>query len=201
MANTDQSPEAAERREFFRIRDAVALEFKVVADSDVFSDPPQYPFATGLAFHLIQEFTHIDQDCAAARRQVGEENRALAAYLGGVERKLSLLARTLAASTGEAESSPTHEVTLSEGGLSFENEASFPVGTLLALKLTLFPSYVGILLFGKVVQCSLNEADRHGVGVEFVRIRDQERQLIARYIMRRQAEWRRAQLERDPDTT
>lgn len=201
MANTDQSPDAIERREFFRIRDAVALEFKVVANTDVISDPPQYPFATGLAFHLIHEFTHIDQDCAAALRQIAEESRALATYLAGVERKLSLLARTLAAQSGETESSPTHEVTLSEGGLSFEHSTPFPVGTLLALKLTLFPSYVGILLFGKVVQCTTNGAGHHGVGVEFVRIRDQERQFIARYVMRRQAEWRRAQLDRDSDTT
>ena len=120
----------------------------------------------------------------------------------------------LFASSNSTAPSPTHDVTLSESGLSFRHEQPLAPDSHLALKLVLFPAYFGLLLFGRVVQCTplvppdtdsassaTTPARLFNIGVEFSHVQESERELLARYILRKQAQQRREQRNHDkPDS-
>lgn len=203
-----------ERREYYRIQDTLALEFQRLPKEQALAQPPVMPFTLDPRFQVLHALHELDHESHATLRQLGDADRQLGSYLRTLNRKIELIAMGMFASSNSEAPSPTHDVTLSESGLSFRHEQPLAPDSHLALKLVLFPAYFGLLLFGRVVQCTplvppdtdsassaTTPARLFNIGVEFSHVQESERELLARYILRKQAQQRREQRNHDkPDS-
>jgi len=81
-------------------------------------------------------------------------------------------------------------VQLSEGGIEFEHPQPCAAVSLLSIKLVLMPQALGLLLRARVVDCQAL-AGGYRINTEFESLTDTQRQLLARYILQKQAQARR----------
>ena len=183
-----------ERREHFRVYDNLIIEYRIVSEAMTHRPIGAHVFASSSAPVLMRELRDMSLSCervleplSARDPEVGNLGRLLS-------RRLDILTELVAAAhevEGYVDSRP---VTLSEGGLSFRNAASLPVGTHLAMKLTFIPSHQTLRLYSRVAQSNFVEPEDqqpHDIGVEFVKLTETERATIARYVVQKQVESRR----------
>lgn len=175
------------RRNFYRIKDTAAVEIRLSqGPADSFEDLVQLP----AQYQLISEFQLLDVEAQSLLAGIQEKDRSLAAYLRLLNRKLDALSRTLALVNQPIDPDNLREIDLSEGGLSLHWPDLLEPGSLVRIKLILVPSYVGLLIKGKVLACE-PRSNGYSTHLEFVDLDDQQRQLIARHILRKQQEERR----------
>jgi PilZ domain len=180
------------QRDFYRIDCRVVISHCVVGDRVPAGRQPETFFPDSEHFNLLRELRRMDQDAAPLLHALGEDDRNLGAYLTHLNRKLDVLARHLAAMTPEMSRGSEQTVSLSEGGLSFHAPQPPAPGSVLALRLTLLPAYVGISVYGTVVAADAAAREGRNVSVHFERLQDADRQIIARHVMQVQmAEQRR----------
>lgn len=86
-------------------------------------------------------------------------------------------------------------VVISEGGIESVHATQIAPGTRVKVKMVLMPRAHGLLLRGKVTHCDPRPEGGFEVGTEFIDMTDAQRQLLARYILQRQQQQRRQQLE------
>ena len=71
---------------------------------------------------------------------------------------------------------------------------SYEPGTSLEIRMLLFPSFTGLLIYGTVIESSPASTDesseryRHFARIEFSHIREQDRELLIRHLLRRQGD-------------
>jgi hypothetical protein len=93
------------------------------------------------------------------------------------------------ASGGELPGHPTHCINVSASGLNFRCEQAFAVGTLLELRLLLFPSFTRMLVYASVVR-SLElpgELPPYDIGVEFAHIEENDRELLIKHVLQKES--------------
>ena len=177
----------ADRREYYRIEDMIALEITPLsaleaASSEVLQD--ESPL-----FNLLSELHLSEFESQHLLRQISERDRTLSSYLKTLNKRVDLLsqvvAQTVLGKIGELQ-----PVKLSEGGIEFEHANAYSPGTHLSIKLVLMPQALGLLLRAKVTHCTPRNG-QFEIGTEFEAITDAQRQLLARYILQKQAQARR----------
>jgi len=180
------------QRDFYRVDCRVVVSHCVVGDRVPAGRAPESFFPDSEHFNLLRELRRMDHDAAHLLHTLGEQDRNLGAYLAHVNRKFDLLARHLASLTPELSRGSEQTISLSEGGLSFHVPQPPAPGSVLALRMTLLPAYVGIAVYGAVVGHDLAARDGRNVSVNFEHLQDADRQIIARHVMQVQmAEQRR----------
>lgn len=190
---------AGNQRHYYRILDTVAVEYRVVP-ADAHGDSSQGKRAEDFleltaTFALLSALNAIDNEQAAFARILHERDRELAGFLRGINRKIELIAHAIA--MGAPENLPQHryEASLSEGGIAFDCTESFAAGTLLAVKLTLFPRFTSIVSFARVVTSDNGNTRPFSLSLEFVDLDDNQRQLLARHVLRIQSAQQRSRRE------
>lgn len=184
------SQEIQDKRDFYRINDRVLLEFKII-DAALVGDEINFPISVAPEFHLLNELHHIDTESSGVLHAITEKDRNIATYFNAINHKLELLASVIAGSSEDLDDVRPQEATLGEGGLSFNHQEPIPLETHLAIKLTLLPSYAGLLVYGRVVNCNEHIKGDYLLNIEFENISDNNRQLIARHVLHYQAKARR----------
>ena len=183
----------ADRREYYRIEDMIALEItplsaREAASSEVLQD------ASPL-FNLLSELHLSEFESQHLLRQISERDRTLSSYLKTLNKRVELLsqivAQTVLGKIGELQ-----PVKLSEGGIEFDRPQACPPGNQLSIKLVLMPQALGLLLRARVIDCQA-EGDSYRINAEFESITDTQRQLLARYILQKQAQARRLAREQN----
>ena len=183
----------ADRREYYRIEDMIALEITPLsaleaASGEVLQD------ASPL-FNLLSELHLSEFESQHLLRQISERDRTLSSYLKTLNKRVELLsqivAQTVLGKIGELQ-----PVKLSEGGIEFHHPRACLAGSHLSLKLVLMPQALGLLLRARVIEC-LAQDDRFTIIAEFESITDTQRQLLARYILQKQAQARRLAREQN----
>ena len=174
---------ATNQRNYYRILDTVALEYRLVPDNKVpdikvpdISAPeitvpqstasatsttttnppgknPEDFFELTTGFALLGALNAIDQEHAAFARSLHERERELAGYLRGMNRKIELIAHAIALGGQDIGKLPRFEVSLSEGGIAFDSPQTFMPGQMLAVKITLLPRLTTIISYARVVDC------------------------------------------------
>ena len=177
----------ADRREYYRIEDTIALEITPLsapeaASGEVLQD------ASPL-FNLLSELHLCAFESQHLLRQISERDRTLSSYLKTLNKRVDLLSQ-IVAQTVLGEIGELQPVTLSEGGIAFQHPHPCPAGSHLSVKLVLMPQALGLLLRARVVNC-LAQDDHYTIDTEFESITDAQRQLLARYILQKQAQARR----------
>ncbi len=186
-----------DRRQFYRIEHQVAIEYELVPETDVMASARPYQFDVSRHFLLLSEIQAMDADTGHLLRKIGEKQPEVAAYLKLLDNKLNRIARSLVSEELKGTGSlRLHNINLSEGGLSFDCDDDLPLGQYLALKLVFPDSLLGLLLYATVQR---NEAVEGGyqIGIEFIKMPESCRTLLARFILEAQAQERQRQLNAD----
>jgi hypothetical protein len=140
-------------------------------------------------FNLLSELHLSEFESQHLLRQLGERDRTLAAFLKVQNKRMDLLSQVMAQSLLGEIGAP-QPVIISEGGIDFQHPTVLAPGSHLAVKLVLMPQALGLLLRAKVTHCD-PKGDGFDVGTEFESMTDAQRQLLARYILQKQAQERR----------
>lgn len=192
-----QTREEAERRDYFRIDDRVLLEYRVVSRQAVTEHPAAQYFAPSHTFDLMRELRLLELEQSLPRSSA-DYPREAESSLRLLHRKIDLVATTLVAMAQDRPQVEPLPVILSEGGIAFPLSEPLQPGTLIALQLQLLPEWLGLRLYGEVVHDEpLAEApwmsQRAGphAAVRFLNLRETDRQLLARHILKSQIQARR----------
>jgi c-di-GMP-binding flagellar brake protein YcgR len=175
--------ELANRRQFFRIEDKAAVEISA-------RNPDQSAaecFELSPEFGLISEFQLLDVESKHLLRTLTDKDKNLGQFLKVMNKKLDSLSRVLALNKHQISGDSVQEVNLSEGGLALKSNREYSKGQTVAIKLTLLPSYSGLILEGEVLSCR-NDNAPYEIHIAFTNISEAHQQLIARHIMRIQTQ-------------
>lgn len=190
-----------ENRAFFRIQDQVILEFVEIDEATMLDDSIESPLQVAPSFYLLNELHSIDTENNVLLHAIAEKNRDIGTYLKSINQKIELIARAFAEDDDPETEGPQQLVTISEGGLSFNHKTPILLGTCVALKLILLPSYMGLLLYGRVVNCNEHIKGDYLINIVFEKIRENERQLLARHVLQLQAKARREGMDESETNT
>ena len=176
-----------DRREYYRIEDMIALEIRPLsaleaAGQEVLQD------ASPL-FNLLSELHLSEFESQHLLRQISERDRTLAAFLKSQNKRIDLLSQVIAITVLGQIGEP-QPVIISEGGIDFQHPSPIAAGARLSVKLVLMPQALGLLLRARVTHCD-RKGEGYDVGTEFEHLTDAQRQLLARYILQKQAQERR----------
>lgn len=191
--SSDPSP-TLDRREYFRVEDQVILRYCKVTPDAVGNMPAERHFDNSEMFALLRELRQIDQEHNNVLRGLTEQNRELGAYLKSINRKIDLVANALATLSHDHQQQVAQRVSISEGSIAFPSDASLASGKFLALELVLLPSHTGLALYGEVLE---TKNENGFTVVAFVRVRESDRQILARHILQVQIAAKRQQSKND----
>lgn len=181
-----------DRRQFYRVEDTVGLEYRRV-EGDL-SGPVATLFEGSATLVLHEEVRRYDNEIRAQLSQLAETDRNLSHLLKSFNDKLDTVARIMTFEQKPLQDEHWIRVTISEGGFSFLHRfpPPFNEGDALAVRLTFSPELTQVAVLSRVVRIeALEEGCR--VHLQFVDMEDQERQLIARHVLRTQARERQQQ--------
>ncbi|MCP3749195.1 PilZ domain-containing protein [Pseudomonas sp. SBB6] len=188
-----------DRREYYRIEDRIALEISPLSAAEALGTDLLQD--TSPLFNLLSELHLSEFESQHLLRQLSDKDRTLAAFLKAQNKRIDLLSAVVAQTLLGQLSAP-QAVVLSEGGIEFSQAEPLAADTCVAVKMVLMPQALGLLLRAKVTHCDRNADGQYEVGTEFIDITDAQRQLLARYILQRQAQQRRQALEQnDPSAS
>ncbi|VVO23873.1 PilZ domain-containing protein [Pseudomonas fluorescens] len=177
-----------DRREYYRIEDTIALEIRPLSAHETTGQEVLQDEST--LFNLLSELHLSEFESQHLLRQISERDRTMAAYLKVLNKRIDLLGQVVAQTVLDKFEEPQH-VVLSEGGIEFEYHLAYPPDSHLAIKLLLMPQALGLLLRAKVTNCEPEGFGTFKIGTEFESPTDAQRQLLARYILQKQAQERR----------
>ena len=177
----------ADRREYYRIEDMIALQISTLSAPEAASK--EVLLDDSPLFNLLSELHLSEFEAQHLLRQISEKDRSLAAFLKVQNKRLDLLSQVMAQSLRDEVGAP-QPVIISEGDIDFKHPTPLAPDTHLAVKLVLMPQALGLLLRARVTHCD-PEGDGFDVGTEFESMTDAQRQLLARYILQKQAQERR----------
>lgn len=185
-----------ERREYYRIEDTIALEFSPLASAEAFACEASQTYSP--LFNLLADLHVLDFESQHLLRHIGERDRTLANYLKVINKRVDLLGQVVAQGLLQ-DIGMSRRVSLSEGGISFNNPEAIEAGSLLALKMVLLPQALGLSLCARVLYSQALADGQFEIGTEFEALPDAQRQLLARHILQKQALERR-QAREQPDS-
>ncbi|VVN39676.1 PilZ domain-containing protein [Pseudomonas fluorescens] len=182
-----------DRREYYRIEDTIALEIRPLsapeaAGQEVLQD------ASPL-FNLLSELHLSEFESQHLLRQISERDRAIAACLKSQNKRIDLLSQVVALTVLGHIGEP-QPVIISEGGIDFQYPTPIATGAHLSVKLVLMPQALGLLLRARVTHCD-RKGEGYDVGTEVEDLTDARRQLVARYLLQKQAQERRLAREQN----
>lgn len=172
-----------DRRKFFRIDHQVSLELKPISKNEMNRHPSPAQFEVSPYFLLLSQLQALDTESEHLLHKVAEKDSNTAIVLKQMQKKIDTIARAIATNNIDTTKIVSQEINLSEGGMMFEHPEELALGTFLAIKL-IFPEIsVGLLLYAKVCRVIPLENDRYKIGIEFIRLSENCRLLLARQIM------------------
>ncbi|MCY1175063.1 PilZ domain-containing protein [Pseudomonas alkylphenolica] len=183
-----------DRREYYRIDDRIALEISPLSATEALG--PDLLQDDSPLFNLLSELHLSEFESQHLLRQLSEKDRTLAAFLKAQNKRIDLLSAVVAQTLLGQLSAP-QAVVLSEGGIEFNQAQALAAGSRVAVKMVLMPQALGLLLRARVTHCDQQPDGLYEIGTEFVDMTDAQRQLLARYILQRQAQQRRQALEQN----
>lgn len=183
----------SERRQYFRINQQIAMEITPLpADSAVL--PPSTRFEVPASFEAVCELQQQDAESETLLQRIADRDPDIANYLGLMSERINTLARTVVTQEIDFNRLVTRDVNLSEGGMLFYTTDALPAQRLAAVKLIFPAAQLGLNLSGRILRCDPVTNDLFEVAVEFLRLPESTRTLLARQIMESQALSRRSEI-------
>ncbi len=192
MTDNDTHIRSAERREYFRIDDEVLLQVRPVEAAEVATIAEHIGDRMPDRFTVAANFAVNSRHMSRLLHGMVADAPDLVRCLKMVDQKLNHLARLFVNEAVEQGTFTRLQVNLSAGGLVFPSPIVFAPDALLETRMVLPPSSTGILTVSRVVHCDPREATADGcawlIAVEYVHIREADRDLLVSHIMNRETE-------------
>lgn len=178
-------------RTYFRIEDQVAIDIVPVEMPATNNGILDFPLQVSPDFSLLNQLQSIENENSALLHIITEKDRSIGAYLKGINEKINLLATTIIQSNNQTSNMHRKTITLSEGGISLTYDKQLTPKTFIAIKMLLFPSNIGLLLYGQVVSCNKHSNEEYLLSISFEQLTKTNRQIIAKHVLQHQAKIRR----------
>jgi hypothetical protein len=178
------TPPPPERRNTFRVNNDVIFDFRVVDNHTAEEQEPEQAIGDGMALYLVAELRRVDREAQQLLKIITEKQRLLGDYLQKLNQKVDLIARHTLFTSGENRS--TTCINLSEDGMAFHSDRALYKGNFLVLRMIFLPSYTPVIVFASVSRCEDQGDGGYRIGAKFHRLREQDRQELARQIIRAQ---------------
>jgi hypothetical protein len=200
----DQQPSsyssANDRREYFRVDDAVLLQYKIIDQNTAIQHQVPSEFSENIGYTLIRELKQLDHENSSLLRTLAENNRELELYLKYLNSKIDLVANGLADSLKPANQEEPQPVSVSEGGIAFRATEALPKDTCLALQISFISSHITLVLFAKVIHCNNSAGqDFFTAATAFVGLSNSDRQTLSKHIMQVQLAQKRGEKRQQKD--
>lgn len=179
-----------DRRNYFRIDDEISLVYQVIPESAAIPNEDELEAYYDFRFSLLSHLNELDSRVESKLNEIRKNDPNVAEYLKTINQKFELLAKLMIFQDTPPEQH-TQQVNLSAGGLAFKAHESIDKGAMLEIKFVLYPSLIGVMVFGRVVNCRENDEDDAGkyiVAIEFESIKESDREMIIRHILNKQVE-------------
>lgn len=182
-----------DRREYFRVNDAVRLTIRSVSEEELPALLECLDQNITGNFTIMSSLSAISAEMAASMRRIEINQPDVAAYLKALDRKIAVLGRALIASENELVMEEAHPVNLSAGGMGVLVNEKYQSGQPVEIKMLLFPSFTGVLTYGTVIDSTplapeeAKEGYSYRVRIEFTHMREQDRDLVIRHVLRCQS--------------
>jgi c-di-GMP-binding flagellar brake protein YcgR len=192
---------AEDRRHFFRISDSVNLSYRFVDEQQT----KQSIQATSSLLDncsLSSALELITEESNVLHNKLEKIHSDFADYLKLLDIKIDLIAQAVLALSpnDDVAVNETRNATISVSGLGFESNEILKVGQFLEIKMLLVHSTVVIVTYAKVIH-SENNPDSYSsysyfVGVDFVNMKENDRDLLSKHVAKKQLQQIRQQKER-----
>ncbi|MEN8178542.1 MAG: PilZ domain-containing protein [Pseudomonadota bacterium] len=199
MSSKQQPGAQSDRREFFRIDDTIQVSYRRLEPDELAKRIEILEKGVEGSFTIMTRMQAISQHLSASLHRIEQRDPDIADYLKALDEKVNLLGQSFLAEESELIGQPTKAVNLSAGGIALDSAESLEEGALLEIKLLLLPSLTGVVAFGEVVgvlSCTENAGYPYRLRINFVHIRDVDRDALIRHILRRQGQMLRKERER-----
>ncbi len=198
MASDEQDqcasqPEEHNRRRYFRIDDRIGLRLKPVnlIEADRLIETLE---TRSLRAGLLNDLRAIRELHLPDRRALEYKFPTVATYIKVIEHQLDVLAQALSDSEGFPDTADV-EANISAQGLSCLWPEPLPVNSRVEAKLTLFPERIYVQTLARLLRCDPVDADRYQIVLDFIHLRDADREAIIRHVCRLQRQQLQAKAE------
>lgn len=197
-----QTKTGEDRRSYFRIDDTVRMSLRRVPPEELEARLERLEHDLAGNFTVLSSLTAITAQMTAGLRRIENRDPDLAAYLRAIDQKIEVIGRAFIAAEPELVAEAAMPVNLSAGGMCAGVEEHYESGTDIEIRMLLFPSFTGLMIYGNVVECSPARVDhpsdryQHLARIEFTHIREQDRELLIRHLLRRQSDQLRDRQEK-----
>ncbi len=182
-------PKVEERRRFFRIDDEVNLVYKKI-DEKIATEPSYTTDHILGNCSLSAAIEMVSQESKLLLNRLERSQPEVADYLHLLDNKIDLLVQAIMMQSSQFTEQTTRNANLSAAGLAFESEEALIPGEYLQIKMTLLSCMAVIVTYGKVVYCKQNPANDsqfpYVAGVDYINMKDQDRELLIKHIVKRQ---------------
>ncbi len=172
-----------ERRQYFRIKDHVYFDFKLIESGQMYSDQS---IADSLLNQMgnnyletTQYFQNLDLELSKLTHSSTMQESSLARYLNLLNAKIDCLARHLLLN----ENIHLRAIDLSLGGMSFKTENRIKEKTHMKIILYTKPKMVPIILDAVVIYSQFYNEKHYRTAVQFEILDEEQEQLLSQHIM------------------
>ena len=145
------------------------------------------------SFTVMSSLSAITAQMGMGLRRIENRDPDLAAYLRAIDQKIEVIGRAFIAQEPEAVAQQAVPANLSAGGICVGVDETYEPGDAVELRMLLFPSFTGLMIYGTVVseEPAHDEESAGGrpylVRIEFTHIREPDRELLIKHLLRRQS--------------
>ena len=184
--------ETGDLRNYFRVNSVVKLRTCPVTPQQIKADAWPQTLHKSPAMQLMEALRTIEQESSATLRAIAEQNKTIEQYLRTTNKRIELIASYLSNVDQESTSNKEQKVLISEAGIEFavNNLTDIKMGECLALEIILTLSHASLSIYGKVINVREGKG-KYIVGVEFIEVKDAERQLLAKHVIQQQMQDKR----------
>jgi hypothetical protein len=169
-------------RNSFRVNQSALLHLKCLETACVEHITPEECFLSAQQQQWMAELKRMDKDLQERLTLLTEKSRALVECISKFNAKLDLVASRCLASNLGGESV---NINLSESGIAFFESQALAEGQYLAIGITLLPEYQTVFTLARVIRCE-PQAAHYKIAATFYRMRDSDRQRLARQVLKSQ---------------
>ena len=185
-----------ERRRFFRIDDEINLYYKIVDEQEVIAASKMTDDVLSNC-SLVTALDLLDQESRIIMIRVEKNEPEIAEYLKTLDSKINLLAQTVMRQGHDFSESKMCHTNISASGLAIEIDHAIEAGEYLEIKLLLTSCIAVILVYGQVIYCQKNTEEdgamSYQVGIDYINLHDQDREILIKHIVKRQMQQIREQ--------
>jgi len=178
-----------ERRGFFRIDDEVNLFYKKI-DEKLVTEPHHVSDNILNSCSLSTALEMVSQESSLLLHRIEKNLPDVADYLRLIDSKIDLIAQAVMMQGFQFKESDTRNVNISATGMAFNCEEALRQGDYLEIKMLLVSSMAVIVTYGKVVYSKNSQSNDsqypYFVGVDFIDMKDEDRELLIKYVVKKQ---------------